>query len=261
MRIDQERINKMVKDLGEKYLKRFVKDIHIFGGENLKKLKDKSVLYLPNHLSHFDYIAIPKILNNFELKHPFIIAGSNLNHWPTNKLFSEETGAIFINRKVMEGDRINKRKKEEIIQLNSALEELILNGENLINFIESGRSYNKKIMERGSSGILRRYLKISKKFEKEPYGCNIAIKYEPNTIESPCLKVTSFFKNKVEAIYLFTDLYAFGKDYFFGGENRPIVKINFGAPYPLKEFTGKKGHSKLLKFVQEDVKRLYKKIS
>ena len=261
MDINQERINSISRDLNTTYLKKFIREFEIIGMENLKKLKDKQILYLPNHLSLFDFVIIPKILNDYKLKHPATIAGSNLNHWPLNKLIEEETGAIFINRKTMKEEGISKKKKEEILKLNSKLEEVVSKEHNLMSFVESGRSYNGKIMERGDSGVLNRYLKISKKQNKEPYGCNIAIKYEPNTIENPCLWFASFFKNKFEPLYFFTDIYAFGKDYLSKIEKKPFVKINFGEPYPLEEFIKKRDHEGLLRFVQEDVKRLYNQIS
>ena len=260
MNINQERINSLMKSLSQKHLKHFVKEVQIFGLQNLKKLKDKQILYLPNHLSHFDYILIPKILNDIKLNHPATIAGANLDIWPINKIICEQTGAVFIDRKIMKMEEINKEKRKEITKLNSALEELITRDQSLVNFVESGRNYSGKVMERGDSGILSRYLKFAKKQKKAPYACNIAIKYDPHTIESPCLHIASFFKNKIELAYLFTDVYAFGKNYILPTEKKPIVKINFGEPYSLENFIETRNHEELLRFVQEDVKRLFGEI-
>jgi len=261
MEINQKRINSINWDLDETYLRKFIRGFQIFGEKNLEKLKNKQILYLPNHLSLLDPVLILKVLNDFNLKHPATITGSNLNHWPLNKIIQESTGAIFINRNIMKSEGVSEDKRKEILKLNSKLEEVVSEGHNLSSFVESGRSYNGKIMEKGDSGVLNRYLKLSKKYNKEPYGCNIAIKYEPNTIENPCLWFASFFKNKIEPIYFFTDIYAFGKNYLLEQGKKPFVKINFGEPYSLKEFIKKRDHDGLLKFVQEDVKRLHHQIS
>ncbi len=260
MDINQKRINNIGKDL-DKYLPHFVKDFQIFGIENIKKLENKQVIYLPNHLSLLDPVLILKVLNDFNLKHPATITGSNLNHWPLNKIIQESTGSIFINRKIMKSEGVSEEKRKELLKLNSKLEGVVLEGHNLLSFVESGRDYSGKVMERGDSGVLSRYLKISKKYKTEPFGCNVAIKYEPNTIENPCLYVSSFFKNKIEMVYFFTDIYAFLKNYISKKEKKPIAKINFGEPYPLKEFIENRDHERLLSFVKEDVKRLYKQIS
>ncbi len=260
MKINQKRIDKIGKDLDRKYLEKFVQDVQILGLENLKKLKGKQIFYLPNHLSLFDFIVIPKILNDFNLKHPAIIAGSNLNRWPFNKIIQEETGAIFIDRKIMKKKRISEKKRKEILKLNSKLEEVVSEKHNLINFVESGRSYSGKIMERGDSGILKRYLINSKKYEKKTYGCNIAIKYEPFPIESSCLHLASFFKNKIETIYFFVDVYSFIKNYFLKAEKKPLVKVNFGEPYSLEKFIKKRNPGEFLEFIKKDVKKLYREI-
>jgi len=74
------------------------------------------------------------------------------------------------------------------------------------------------------------------------------------------LHIVSFFKNKIELAYLFTDVYAFGKNYISPTEKKPIVKINFGEPYSLENFIETRNHEGLLRFVQEDVKRLFGEI-
>ena len=261
MEINQNRINKIFEDLKEKYIEKFVKGIEISGEENILKMEKRQMLYLPNHLSHFDYVVIPYLINMNGLEHPAIVAGSNLNHWPANKILQEETGAFFIDRKILKKRNVDQKKKEEILKINSGLEKIIKEGQNFLNFIESGRSYDGSIMERGDTGILKRYLKKAKEFRKEIYGCNIAVRYEPQTIEKKCLKFASFFKNKVEPIYFFTDIYSFLKNYFSKKDKKPLVKVNFGEPYPLKEFMVPKGEEELSRFVKEDIKRLYLEIS
>jgi len=261
MEIDQKRIDKIFEDLKKIYLEKFVSGVEIFGEENLSILKDEQALYLPNHVSHFDYVVIPYILNMNGLMHPIIVAGSNLDHWPANKILQKETGAFFIDRKILKKKEVTQKKKEEILKINFGLEKIVKEGQNFMNFIESGRSYDGSVMERGDTGILKRYLKKVKEFGKEPYGCNIAIRYEPHTIEKKCLKFASFFKNKVEPIYFFSDIYAFIKNYFSKKDKKPLVKINFGKPYTLKEFMVPKGEEELLKFVKRDVKRLHLEIS
>lgn len=247
------------KNLDEHYMERFLDSHEIKGKENLEKLKGKQVLYLPNHLSHFDYILLPKIFNDFGLSHPNVIAGSNLDLWPTNKILNDDTGAIFINRNIMKGEKINQKKREEIRKLNNNLERIISNNESLMSFSESGRSYDGSIMDNGDSGILKRYLKIAKKLGKDPLACDIAIDYFPETIEGKHMKVTSFFKGKINFLYYFSDVYSFVKTYH-SKKQKSIAKVNVGEPYLLKEYIERLDHKGLLEHVQKDVKELHSKI-
>lgn len=66
--------------------------------------RDKSVIYLPAHRSHIDYLLISYILYTEGLALPQIAAGINLNFWPVGPLL-RRGGAFYIRRK-FRGNRL-----------------------------------------------------------------------------------------------------------------------------------------------------------
>ncbi len=264
MRINQERINNLSKDINKRYLKRFIKEIKIFGEENLERLiflREKKILYLPNHISHGDYFILSLIFNRRGLSHPAIIAGSNLNRWPTNKLMSGKSGAIFVDRKKSFKGSF-KEKQEELLKLKKNLLSVIKEGNNLLVFLEGGRSYDGKIMENPKLRYTREYIKLIREQKENPedyYGCNISVDYLPHSIEKKCLKAAFFFKNKLnlETFYYFTDVYSFLTQPL---RKKPIAVVNFGKPYSLKEYIEKNDFRSLVKFAQKEIQMLHRKI-
>lgn len=259
MKINQEKINKISSNLEKKYLNWLIKDYKIFGEKNIKKLDGKKILYIPNHLSHMDYILLPFILNKNNLPHPAIISGSNLNHWPTKKLFSEETGAIFVDRTKISKEKLDE-KKVSLEKIKKSVEDVVSEGKSLMVFIEGGRSYNGKIMEGPKERYPKEYLSQildQNKDKSEYFGVNIAVNYKPHTIEKPFLEAVKFFKNKFFPLYLGLDILAFLTQPL---REKPSAYLNFGEPYPLKEFIEKNNYKGLVKFIQEDVKRLFEDI-
>ena len=259
MKINQERVDNIVYDLERKYLSWFLKDYKIFGGENLEKLKGKKIFYLPNHLSHMDYIVIPFIINKHKLPHPSIVAGKNLDQWPTKKLFCEETGAVFVDRKKIENGN-TKTKKEEIMKLKKSVEDIVYSEHDLLVFLDGTRKEFQKIMESPKDRYPREYLYEILKQEKNTddyFGLNIAINYKPSTIEGPFFKMVRFFKGKSFPLYFGLDIFAFLTQPI---RKKPLVYVNFGEPYPLKKFIEKQDSRGLVQFVKEDVKRLFKEI-
>ncbi len=75
------------------------------GMERLREyLKEGSVVYVPSHKSHLDYLAWSHLLHVEGLVPPHIIAGENLAFWPMGYLF-RRMGAIFI-RRSFKNDRL-----------------------------------------------------------------------------------------------------------------------------------------------------------
>lgn len=260
MKINQKRIDNIMNDLDKRYLSWFIKDYILLGEVNLEKLKNKKILYFPNHVSHFDYVLIPFILNKHKIPHPAIVAGQNLNNWPTSKLISEETGAVFVDRKKIENGN-TAQKKEELQKINKSVEDVVRDNYDFMVFIEGGRSYDCKIMESQKEKYPKEYLlQISKQNKNydEYFGVNIAVNYKPHTIEKPFLEAVKFFKRKSFPLYFGLDLLSFITQPI---RKKPTAYINFGEPYPLKEFGGKNGSKELINFVKEDVKRLFNGIN
>jgi 1-acyl-sn-glycerol-3-phosphate acyltransferase len=259
MRINQGRIDKIGRDLRKKHLWRFINKLRVFGGENLKFLEGKRMLYLPNHLSHFDYILIPYLINQNALPHPAIIAGKNLDHWPANELISKDTGAIFVDREnIMKrylGERERKKLKKDI-------EEIVSDDRSIMIFLDGGRVYDSsKIMMAPKHGYIKEYLhelsEQSKDLVKD-YAIDIAVSYRPQTIEGPFSGAVRFFKKKFFPLYFGLDLFAFATQPF---RPKPDAYVNFGRPYPLESFIKNQDYRGLVKFATEDVRNLYKEIT
>ncbi len=259
MKINQERVDKIGADLERKYLWWFLKNLKVFGEENLKGINEKRILYLPNHLSHFDYVIIPYILNRNRIRHPAIIAGKNLDHWPANELISEETGAVFVDRKNIMKRYIGERERKK---LKRNIEEIVSEERDLMIFIEGGRVHkNGEIMKNPKSGYTKNYFHEIKRQNKnldDYYAVNIAVNYEPYTIEKPFSDAIRFFKEKFFPLYFGLDVFAILSQPF---RAKPIAHVNFGEPYPLGEFIKKQDYKGLIDFAAGDVRRLYEEIS
>ncbi|MCR4326964.1 MAG: 1-acyl-sn-glycerol-3-phosphate acyltransferase [Nanoarchaeota archaeon] len=259
MSINEKKLERIFSDLNKKYLKKFIENYFIFGEKNLSGLKDKRIFYPSNHLSHFDSFLIPLILNNHGLPPSSIIAGKNLDVWPLNKIISRETGAIFVDRKKIEEGNM-KTKKEELIKIKKSVEDVVSGGKSLMVFLEGGRSYDGKIMESPKERYPKEYLSQilnQNKDKGEYFGVNIAINYKPHTIEKPFLEAVKFFKGKFFPLYLGFDILAFLTQPI---RKKPTAYVNFGEPYPLKEFIEKQDYRGLTNFAKEEVKRLYEEI-
>jgi 1-acyl-sn-glycerol-3-phosphate acyltransferase len=220
MRIDQGKIDSISNKLKETYLEKFLSSFDIYGKENLKKVKGKQILFLSNHKSHFDYIAIPFALNEIGINHPAIIAGNNLDNFLLRGIISKETGAIFIDRRKISKIQEGKIERDSLARnLKSIIEEK----NNLLIFPEGGRNGSNQIMNPYKTGILRKYFSLIKK--EKVYLINIALDYSPQTIEKPFLKIVNLFKGKFYPAYFGADLLAFLSQPF---RKKPEMKISFG---------------------------------
>jgi glycerol-3-phosphate O-acyltransferase len=75
------------------------------GIERLRELaKEGTLVFLPSHKSHMDYLAFAWILYRHKLPLPLIAAGDNLNFFPMGPVF-RRAGAFFI-RRTFTGDRL-----------------------------------------------------------------------------------------------------------------------------------------------------------
>jgi glycerol-3-phosphate O-acyltransferase len=75
------------------------------GIERLRELaKEGTLVLLPSHKSHMDYLALAWILYRHKLPLPLIAAGDNLNFFPMGPIF-RRAGAFFI-RRTFTGDRL-----------------------------------------------------------------------------------------------------------------------------------------------------------
>ncbi len=110
--------------------------------EGLKRVKKAAqrhtLVYIPSHKSHIDYLILSYILFQHNLSPPFIAAGKNLSFWPLGPIF-RRGGAFFI-RRTFKGQRFYA----EVFSL--YVKTMIHFGHNIEFFIEGGRSRTGKLI-------------------------------------------------------------------------------------------------------------------
>lgn len=108
--------------------------------------KKQSIIFLPCHRSHVDYVSLQLICYRLGLSFPTVIAGDNLN-FPVVGPFLQHAGAMWIRRSF--GDDALYPTT-----LQSYIDTLLQNGYNIECFIEGGRSRTGKLLQ-PKFGILR----------------------------------------------------------------------------------------------------------
>jgi glycerol-3-phosphate O-acyltransferase len=109
------------------------------GIERLRELcKEGTVVLLPSHKSHMDYLALAWVLYRHKLPLPLIAAGDNLNFFPMGAFF-RRAGAFFI-RRSFAGDRLYAAVVDAYVR------RLIKDGSPLEFFLEGGRSRTGKLL-------------------------------------------------------------------------------------------------------------------
>lgn len=98
----------------------------------------KSLVFLPCHKSHVDYVSLQIICYRLGITLPIVVAGDNLN-FPFVGSFLQHAGAMWI-RRSFDGDALYTT----LVQ--SYIDTLLQNGYNLECFIEGGRSRTGKLL-------------------------------------------------------------------------------------------------------------------
>lgn len=101
--------------------------------------KKQSIIFLPCHRSHVDYVSLQVICYRLGLALPTVVAGDNLN-FPVVGSFLQHAGAMWIRRSF--GD---DQLYQTLVQ--SYIDTLLQNGHNLECFIEGGRSRTGKLLQ------------------------------------------------------------------------------------------------------------------
>ncbi|MEJ5301755.1 MAG: 1-acyl-sn-glycerol-3-phosphate acyltransferase [Thermodesulforhabdaceae bacterium] len=111
--------------------------------EGLRKVKKlaqhHTIVYIPSHKSHLDYLLLSYLLFRYNLYPPFIAAGHNLSFWPAGPIF-RRAGAFFIRRTFGGGQRFYAEVFSTYVKT------LIQFGHNIEFFIEGGRSRTGKLI-------------------------------------------------------------------------------------------------------------------
>lgn len=100
--------------------------------------KRGSVVFLPSHKSHMDYIMLSNVLHEAHIQLPLIAAGDNLAFFPMGAIF-RRGGAFFI-RRSFKGDQLYAAV------VDAYLRRLVRDGHSIEVFIEGGRSRTGKLL-------------------------------------------------------------------------------------------------------------------
>ncbi|KAF2275559.1 glycerol-3-phosphate acyltransferase [Westerdykella ornata] len=100
--------------------------------------KKQSIIFLPCHKSHVDYVSLQIICYRLGLALPTVVAGDNLN-FPIVGSFLQHAGAMWI-RRSFGGDQLYTTTVQAYIDT------LLANGYNLECFVEGGRSRTGKLL-------------------------------------------------------------------------------------------------------------------
>jgi glycerol-3-phosphate O-acyltransferase len=114
-------------------------DVDREGMERVREAAKKgSLVLLPSHKSHVDYLLLSYVLRRGELQLPLIAAGDNLAFFPLGPLF-RRAGAFFI-RRSFRGDKLYA------IAVDAYIRRLIRDGWAIEFFLEGGRSRTGKLL-------------------------------------------------------------------------------------------------------------------
>ncbi len=109
------------------------------GLERVRKAgKRGTIVFLPSHKSHVDYLLLSYVLNAAHLQLPLIAAGDNLGFFPMGPIF-RRGGAFFI-RRSFKGDRLY------IAVVDAYLRRIVKDGYAIEFFLEGGRSRTGKLL-------------------------------------------------------------------------------------------------------------------
>jgi len=141
--------------------------------EGLERLRacaeDGTLVLLPSHKSHVDYIILSKVFYRAQMPVPTIAAGDNLNFFPLGPLL-RKAGAFFIRRE-FKGDRLYGAVVDAYVR------RLILEGTSLEFYLEGGRSRTGKLLP-PKLGLLSMVVDAAIGVKKKVYFCPISVGYE-----------------------------------------------------------------------------------
>jgi glycerol-3-phosphate O-acyltransferase len=114
-------------------------DVDEAGVQRLRDLnRDGSLVLLPSHKSHVDYLVLSYLFNERNLQLPVIAAGDNLSFFPLGPIL-RRAGGFFI-RRSFRGDKLYSATVEAYVR------RLMRDGHTIELFIEGGRSRTGKLL-------------------------------------------------------------------------------------------------------------------
>ena len=144
--------------------------------------KRGTLVLLPSHKSHVDYLMLSFVFFHANLQLPLIAAGDNLAFFPLG-LVLRRGGAFFIRRKFA-GDRLYAAVVDAYIR------RLIREGYSIEFFLEGGRSRTGKLLP-PKLGLLNMVVEAALAVpNKEVFFVPVAIGYD-RLVEGSCLRAAS----------------------------------------------------------------------
>lgn len=226
---------KLLHDIGLPKL--LFDNICVEGVENVRKVEDKQLFYVSNHLSMADFLVQGYVFWKENLPVPRFIAGENLFHFPFG-IFWKKCGAISIDRS---GNRDYLRIFKEEIQ------KYLFEGESLLDYAEGGRNYSGNGIKEFKTGLFSSLIDAVER-EKDIYVVPMNIRYDKRIEEKFLTKVQENKKKRDESLRKghklaagFYDKIYFGLD-VFSYFVRPFdskkgnAYLKFGESFSAKDF-------------------------
>jgi len=203
------------------------KGVDVYNAASLNKLaKSHSLVYLPCHRSHIDYMLLSWVLYHQGLQIPHIAAGINLN-MPIAGSIMRKGGAFFI-RRSFRGNQLYTTV------FNEYLHTLFTRGFPVEFFIEGGRSRTGRTLE-PKTGMLSIMLRSYLRDHHRPLALiPVYISYEKILESASYLNELRGQKKKKES------LLDIARNFMALKENFGRARVNFGEPLLLTEFLNQK---------------------
>ena len=184
--------------------------------------RDSTLVFLPNHRSHADYLVVSHLLKHRGLPVPMIAAGNNLRFWPAGPIL-RRAGAFFIKR-AFRGDALYTGLVSAYIR------KLLNEGYPLEFFIEGGRSRTGHLL-RPKLGLLSMVAEAASNLPTRKITLvPISITYERVVEQSAYAQELSGAKKKRESM---AELM---KNFGVLRSRYGRVYVRFGQLIPLSEF-------------------------
>lgn len=197
-------------------------DVDEAGLERLRELsRTGSLVLLPSHRSHLDYIVLTRVFFQARLPLPLVAAGDNLDFFPVGDLL-RRAGAFFIRRK-FQGDRLYGAV------IDAYMRRLVKDGYPLEFFLEGGRSRSGKVLS-PKLGLLSIVVDAALGAKERPvWFCPISISYERTVEEQAYAKeLIGSEKGKESFRALVTSARFLTRDY-------GRLSVQFGTPILLDQ--------------------------
>lgn len=190
--------------------------------------KNQSIVFLPRHTSHIDYITLHLVCYRLGLTLPVVVAGDNLN-FPLVGSFLQSVGAMWI-RRSFDNDQLYST----LVQ--AYLDTLLQKGYNLECFIEGTRSRTGKLLA-PRFGVLSFLLdSVLSGRTDDTYICPVSLQYDK------VIEVDSYVNELLGKPKQKENLADFLSSSSVLSLNLGRIECRFHEPWSLKEFIKEQTH-------------------